>query len=69
MIWFIIKFLQNDNTPAIRVPANIGPVMSLPGVFAGNPVNRNTTGSGKVWEQTEFFSKPRDKRQFNKFKF
>ena len=38
--------------------------MSLPGVFAGNPDNRNTTGSGRVWEQTGIFSEPRDKRKF-----
>ena len=44
-------------------------VMSLPGVMAGNPGNRNSTGSDRVWEQTEFFSKPRDKRKFNNFKF
>ena len=38
--------------------------MSLPGVFAGNPGNRNTTGSGRVWEQTGIFSEPRDKGKF-----
>ena len=35
-------------------------VMTLPGVFAGNPGNRNTTGSGRVWVTNWDLSEPSD---------
>ena len=38
-------------------------VKTLPGVFAGNPDNRNTTGSGRVWVTNWDLSEPSDRRQ------
>ena len=40
-------------------------VMSLPEVFAGNPSNRSFTRPDRVWEQSEFFGKPTDRRKYN----
>ena len=40
-------------------------VMSLPWVLAGNPSNRSSTRTDRVWEQPEFFGKPRDRRKYN----
>ena len=39
--------------------------MSVPGVFAGNPSNQSSTRTDRVWEQPEFFGKPRDRRKYN----
>ena len=39
--------------------------MSLPGVFVGNPSNQSSTRTDRVWEQPEFFGKPRDRRKYN----
>ena len=38
-------------------------MMTLPGVFAGNPDNRNTTVSGRVWVTNWDLSEPSDQRQ------
>ena len=60
------KFLLADRAAGVVTSAVRGTefllaaVMTLPGVFAGNPDNRNTTGSGRVWVQTGIFSEPRD---------
>ena len=39
--------------------------MSLPGVFAGNPSTQSSSRTDRVWEQPEFFGKPRDRLKYN----